>query len=194
MNTNATSLDRLHDLVVPAAVPWWPPAPGWYWLLAFVLLVSLTLLIRGVICWQHNRYRREALSELTHLKARLRIPAERATALLALSGLLKRTALTAFPREQVATLTGIPWFEFLDRTGRGTAFSEGLGARLENAIFDPRTVVALDEPKLEELTAVIRHWIKHHSPDIRQRSAGEATTRPADPSLPLVSSVQKRSA
>jgi Domain of unknown function (DUF4381) len=29
--TPATSLDRLHDIVVPPPVPWWPPAPGWCW-------------------------------------------------------------------------------------------------------------------------------------------------------------------
>ena len=30
MNEAATSLDRLHDIVLPPEVPWWPLAPGWY--------------------------------------------------------------------------------------------------------------------------------------------------------------------
>ena len=63
MNPGPTSLDRLHDVIAPPPVPWWPPAPGWYYLFAFVLVLLVVLTIRGIIRWQHNRYRREALAE-----------------------------------------------------------------------------------------------------------------------------------
>jgi len=194
MNTNAASLDRLHDIVVPAPIPGWPPAPGWYWLLGFILIVVVALVVRGIIRWQHNRYRREALAELHHLGSDLKLPEQRAPALLALAGLLKRTALTAFPREQVATLTGTPWFEFLDRTGRGTTFRDGLGAVLENALYDPRTVAGLEEPTLEKLTSAVRQWIQHHSSEIQLRPVNETKTRPPSPGRPSSPSLQKRSA
>ena len=76
--------------------------------------------------------------------------------------LLKRAALTAFPREQVATLTGPAWFAFLDRTGRTAAFSEGRGATLENATYDSRSAASLDEAQTRELASVVRAWLAHH--------------------------------
>jgi hypothetical protein len=46
MKDSATNLDRLHDIVVPAPVPWWPPAPGWYVVLTVALIIALYLVYR----------------------------------------------------------------------------------------------------------------------------------------------------
>src|SRR5262245_40065720 len=109
MNPDPTSLDRLHDIVAPPAAPWWPPAPAWYWVLAFVLVLVVALVLDRLLRWQRNRYRREALAELFQQEVALYNPVRRAAALEGLAALLKRTALTAFPRNQVATLTGPAW-------------------------------------------------------------------------------------
>ena len=172
MNPDSTSLDRLHDIVAPPPAPWWPPAAAWYWVLGFLLGAVLVLLLLALVRWQHNRYRREALAELARQEPALREPATRAAVLGALAELLKRAALTAFPREQVANLTGPAWFEFLDRTGRTTGFSEGSGAILERAAYDPRTAAALDEPGTRELVSLARHWLAHHHPSLSRQGRG----------------------
>ncbi|MCI0744353.1 MAG: DUF4381 domain-containing protein [Verrucomicrobia subdivision 3 bacterium] len=182
MNTNAASLDRLHDIVVPSAVSWWPPAPGWDWVLGFVLVLVLVAGLRTFVRWQHNRYRREALAELERLEDQWKNAAERAATLLALSELLKRTALTVFPREDVATLTGTKWFEFLDRTGHAKLFNSGLGAALANATYASRTA-SFDDTKLNEFVTAIRHWIKHHDPRIQQKDAKTAKSQPTNKAL-----------
>lgn len=183
MNTNAASLDRLHDIVMPGPVPWWPPATGWYWVMAFALVLAVLFAFRGYVRWQHNRYRREALIELTRLEAELKGSEQRTQLLPGLSELLKRTALSAFPRAQIASLIGAPWFAFLDRAGQKIAFSTGLGAMLENAVYDPRNAAALDEQKVHELTAAIRYWIKHHRTDLEQRDAKETKEQSENRSL-----------
>ncbi len=164
MNPDPTSLDRLHDIVAPSPVPWWPPAAAWYWVLGFLLGGVVALLLRALVRWQRNRYRREALAELARQEPALREPPTRAAALGALAELLKRAALTAFPREQVASLAGPEWFAFLDRTGRTTGFSEGNGAILERAAYDPRTAATLDEARTKELVSLVHHWLAHHRP------------------------------
>jgi uncharacterized protein DUF4381 len=162
VNPDSSSLDRLHDIVVPPLAPWWPPAPGWYWVLGIVLVLTFALLFRLTLWWQHNRYRRDALAELATHERALTDPVRRAEAVSAMAELLKRAALTAFPREQVASLTGPRWFAFLDQTGRTTAFAAGSGATLEQAAYDPRTVAALDNAAAKELASVVRHWLAHH--------------------------------
>ena len=169
MNPDPASLDRLHDLVAPPPVPWWPPAPGWYYVVVLVFLIVLVLLVRGFIHWQRNRYRREALAEFAGQEKRLSDPTQRVAALAALSVLLKRTALTAYSRGEVAALTGPAWFAFLDRTGRTTAFVRGEGAKLEGAAYDPAGATKLNEAEARVLTQRVKHWLKHHRID-RPRS------------------------
>ena len=95
------SLDRLHDIVTPPPVSWWPPAPGWYVGSALLFLSVLLLLIRFGCRYHANAYRRAALRELQELEQASRWPE--------LAALLKRVALSAFPRSKVASLTGESW-------------------------------------------------------------------------------------
>ncbi|HRF12520.1 MAG TPA: DUF4381 domain-containing protein [Candidatus Accumulibacter phosphatis] len=193
MNTDATSLDRLHDIIVAPPVPWWPPASGWYWVLGLMIVMLLATLITGLMRWQHNRYRREALAELARQEAALQNAELRSPALLSLAELLKRTAVTAFPREDVATLTGPKWFAFLDYTARGSRFRDALGTMLENAIYDPRTVDTLDPQRLHSVVEAIRHWIKFHDTRLEPQAGGAPDDEPADgPPMPALSAVEPR--
>lgn len=145
MNPDATSLDRLHDLVVPPPVPWWPPTPGWLIVIAAAALCLLAWIVKRVMAWQANRYRREALALLDEMGAG------------ELSNLVKRVALAAWPREDVARLTGGKWLEFLDRSAGLDLFVAGPGAELEKAAFDPGA--DLDEAPLR---SAVREWIVKH--------------------------------
>ncbi len=154
------SLDRLHDIVVPAPVPLWPPAPGW-----LVLAAALALLGAALVLWAHrrrqrNRYRVEALAELDRLRSETSglAAAERAGALLVL---LRRTALSAYPRRELASLSGPDWWRYLDERDREARFAEGRGARLEalayGAVVEPAT-----EETLRDLVGAVESWIRAH--------------------------------
>lgn len=171
MQSDPTSLDRLHDIVPPPAVPWWPPAPAWYWVLGLLCVAIVIWLLRAFMHWQRNRYRREALAEFARHQAALRDASQRGDALTALAELLKRTAITAFPREDVASLTGTAWDGFLDRTVRVKAFAQGNGSLLETTAYDPRSVSSVDEHKAHELAHQVRDWLAHHRVDVQQGGA-----------------------
>ena len=70
---------------------------------------------------------RAALRELATLRAQLPAGLDRRNFAAALSVLLRRLALTRFPRERVAGLSGAAWLAFLDATGGGGAFARGPG-------------------------------------------------------------------
>jgi hypothetical protein len=102
MSDTPTSLDRLHDLVLPPAVPWWPLAPGWYAVIALALVAAAWMTLRAWRRWQANAYRREAMRELASLQS-----AE------AIAELLRRTALAIAPRPEIAQKTGSAWLDWL---------------------------------------------------------------------------------
>jgi hypothetical protein len=79
-----------------------------------------------------------------------------------LAELLKRTALTAFPRDKVASLTGAEWFRFLDRNLSKNSFASGDGQLLENVAYDSRVAASIDEAQAHRLAAAVHDWIKKH--------------------------------
>ena len=75
------------------------------------------------------------------------------------SALLKRVALTAYPRSDVASLTGEAWVAFLDQTLSSNDFSMGSGQALIASHYEPE--VRCDPGALHQLGV---SWIKHHRP------------------------------
>ena len=102
MNEPATSLDRLHDIALPPAVAWWPPAPGWYVVFTLALVAAAWMAFRAWKRWQSNAYRREAARELASLESSA-----------AIAELLRRTALAIAPRSVIAEKTGAAWLDWL---------------------------------------------------------------------------------
>jgi hypothetical protein len=162
MNSDPTSLERLHDVILPPPVPWWPLAPGWYWVLGFVLVGLLVFLFQAFLSWQRNCYRREALTELARQRSTFGDPAQRPAACRTIAELLKRAALSVWPRTRVASLTGAEWLAFLDQTGRMTGFGQGKGAKLIAATYDSRLARELSEKDLNEIATLADRWLKHH--------------------------------
>ena len=144
-------LSRLNDIVTPPPVPWWPPAPGW-WILGAALLAAIAILSWGAhLHYRRNAYRRAALAEIDAI-GKVNDPASAA----ALSAVLKRVALVAYPRSDVASLTGSAWFSFLDRTGATGDFSHGAAAGLANAAFGAPIGDG------DAVLTAARRWVEHH--------------------------------
>ena len=123
-------LAALRDWHLPDPVSWWPPAPGW-WLVAGLALGAIALaVVLGRRRWRQGAAVRTALGELEFLRGQLGAGLDPGGFAAAVSILLRRLALTRFPRERVAGLSGASWLAFLDATGGGDAFSHGPGRML----------------------------------------------------------------
>ncbi|TAJ87400.1 DUF4381 domain-containing protein [Reyranella sp.] len=141
--SDPADLSNLRDIVMPPEVALWPPAPGWWILLAGA--VAMAVIFAGMIIarYRRNAYRRAALAALDNAE-----PGD-------ISTILKRAALAAWPRTEVASLTGTDWLAFLDRTARTNVFTQGAGRDLEAMAFGGAG------DKQAVLTAA-RSWVRRH--------------------------------
>ncbi len=142
----------LKDIHLPAAIGWWPPAPGW-WLLPLVI----------VLLWLAARYlyrrltRKTAIHTAQTLLKTLSKQTDTLQTLTALSALLRRTAISIDGRSQVAGLRGHAWLEYLDRSLPESAFSQGIGRCLADAHYRPGVTDDIDLPAL---IALCERWLK----------------------------------
>ncbi|HAH44715.1 DUF4381 domain-containing protein [Gimesia sp.] len=146
MKNDATDLDRMHDIIVPEPISWWPWAPGWYVVLVVLLCAILYL---GCCYWQHwrsNHYRRIALVEL-----------QQACSIPAVSELLRRTALAVAPRSEIAAKTGSSWTEWLiDRAP--VSMPDQIRQQLSAGVYDSTE----SDCDIKELKAYAAQWIRRH--------------------------------
>ena len=113
----------LKDIHLPPEIGIWPPAPGWWVLLILVLAVI------GLSIWLWRRYQRHpvtgALRELKRIDAQYSRDQNKSELALAYCTLLKRTAISIYPRAEVASLTGERWQQFLCEQSVKNAGGEG---------------------------------------------------------------------
>jgi len=158
-------LAELRDIHLPTEIGTWPPALGW-WALSLLAIISLLSAIYFFIRWyKKTAYRRVALKELRQLEKKFQHSSASEFSATdfqqALVELLKRTTLTAFPRTEVAGLTGENWLLCLDETANIQAFSSDLGRRLVMDRFSAEPP-QLDVKSAESLIRISREWIKKH--------------------------------
>jgi uncharacterized protein DUF4381 len=158
-----SGLEQLHEILLPDPVSWMPQTTGWYAVLALVLCIVARWIYGRVRRYRANRYRRLALAELAIIERELRQPERRAQALAHIPVVLKRTALAAFPRRDVAGLSGEQWLAFLDQTMGGKHFTAGGGRLLADVAYAPASrIAALPDASVGALLQCARNWITTH--------------------------------
>jgi hypothetical protein len=160
--TSPDALKGLADVVVPDPVSWSPQTWGW-WVLAAVLLVGALLLgIRRARRFLADRYRREALEACAVLETSLDSESRRPAAVAEMAVLLKRTALSAWPRGEVASLSGAAWIDFLRRHGGRARVDEPIARLLDAAEYEPGSLASVSPGDAHACARAIRNWIECH--------------------------------
>ncbi|MGB5717451.1 MAG: DUF4381 domain-containing protein [Gammaproteobacteria bacterium] len=161
MDTGATVLRDIHGL---DAVPWWPLAPGWWYLAGLVCLLLLSIGIRYWLFYNAGwlGWRGDARRQLRKLKQSLATEDPHVVA-GKLSELLRRIAMVRSGRQQAAGLTGDTWLQWLaehDRTGFDWAQH---GQVLLTAPYMP-PAMTVERAELARLIRAATHWIDASRP------------------------------
>jgi len=129
----------LRDIHQPMAPSLWPPAPGW-WLVMAVIAFALAAL--AWIRWRRHAQRRAYARLFDTMVEHADAPSEKVAAM---SELLRRAARRIDPAAD--KLVGDDWLDFLDHGLEQPVFAAGAGAVLRDGAYrrdiSPLEVVAL---------------------------------------------------
>jgi len=146
----------LRDIHLPDPVSWWPPAIGWWLLLA--LLILLSLLIWGIRKLMARRQlRKMALAELTGIESHFGLHQNSQQLVSEVSVLLRRICISRFPRNNIAGLNGEAWIQFLN--SQANSFDAETSHALINGPFQRQCDI-----NSQALINASRHWIKQLQP------------------------------
>ncbi len=149
----------IRDLHLPAEVGWWPLAPGWWGVIALVivlLLILLRLVLRHVAT---NSARRVALKQVELARADYAEDQDVVKLAAKLSELLRRTMLAYAPRKDVAGLTGSEWERWLDTGLDQPLFTQGAGSELSRLPYrNPEG--DFGDVNVDELIGAVRQRIR----------------------------------
>ena len=150
----------LRDIHLPGEIGWWPPAPGW-WFVAALVLVGLALYGAH---YYRGRHKRVALRAVARVRAALEQGAEPVACLANVSTILRRFAMTSAGAARdgaaaidVPGLIGERWLKFLDGRWERTEFSAGLGRQLLVAPYARPN--SIERNTALELTGLCAAWL-----------------------------------
>jgi len=161
VETFSDTLRDIHDL---DAIPWWPLATGWWYVIGFVIFISIVI---AASYWLMRYapwlgWRRDAHRQLRALKKAL--PSEDPREVAGrLSELLRRIAMARSGRRTAAGLTGENWLHWLAERDRSNFDWEHRGGVLLQAPYMPPEMTV----ERAELAALIRaaiRWIDATQP------------------------------
>ena len=158
MNPPVQNLEGLRDIHLPDAISWWPPAIGWWILLAIIILAVIFVpkIIRHLKLVPLNKL---AENNFNKLLATYRANNDARFFISNLSKLLRQISMSYFGRETVAQLTGEQWIEKLNSLVRGDYFSCEIAQLLIYAPYKQDI-----QQDLELLISATQNWITQLPP------------------------------
>lgn len=137
----------MHPVVYPEEINLFPATTGWLMIGLWIVCVIVIIVTAKIRRYRAARYRREA-AQLIHS-----IPGEDHQDTQAIASLVKRTAIAAYPRSEVASLTGSDWKHFLQQTS--LAMSDEQARVVSIAAYDPTVPTS-------QVRAAALLWIRTH--------------------------------
>ena len=162
-NFGNSQLTGIQEIILPEPISYVPHTIGWKILLVAMVIAAIVFGYDRYRHWQTNRYRTFALQRLAEIEQAVQVPETRRRSLTDLPVLVKQTALQAFPRDEIAQLSGNQWLGFLDRSCETQEFTQGIGQLLPQLAYQSTSTLAnLPEQRISSLIELIRQWITNH--------------------------------
>ncbi|MDH5711094.1 MAG: DUF4381 domain-containing protein [Gammaproteobacteria bacterium] len=161
MGGTTTPALELRDIHLPEPISWWPLAPGWWFLIAFIVLVIIGVLLFRQ--YQKKQVLKKTIkAEFENICAQHQKDNNALQLVQSLSILLRRACISFYPRSEVAGLTGKEWLSFLDSTMKAAnttiTFTGEHGQLIATAPYlADNTELEIDTEKLIQLC---ENWLR----------------------------------
>ncbi len=149
------ALKDFSEIVYPQNVSWIPQTLGWKCLGVLISVLLVYYLSHKMRKHYQNRYRREGIARL---KA-VREGAKSQDLIGELNQVLKLVAMAAYPRTEVASLSGQAWTQFLNQQCAVSVFSTQQENSLANGSYQQ---IELDTQSAQDLIRASLAWIDNH--------------------------------
>ncbi len=165
MNPATSSVElALRDIHLPDSVLWWPLAPGWWMVIAMVVIIALCIFVYKKTYF-NRKLNKNIKLELSQYFKDYNEDNNAQVFINKLSALLRRVSLYKFKQESVAKLNGIAWLEFLDsklpqeqmKQDENLSFKIGVGNILLNGPYQ-----ASINDDVKPVYELAKHWLKHN--------------------------------
>ncbi|WP_150467668.1 DUF4381 domain-containing protein [Francisella sp. SYW-9] len=153
---NNNLLAQLKDIYLPDRISqWWPLAYGWWIVLGIIVLVIILGLVILRFKKKKKQYKDSIINEFRH-EVESVYKNNPTHVLESISVYLKRVAMQKFPTENIKTLYGKKWLEFLDSKIDDESFETTKARMLQNT-YKP---IELDKSTFGEIMAVAEKWLR----------------------------------
>jgi hypothetical protein len=151
------ALAQLKDIHLPPPIGWWPLAPGWYVVMSLIFIWVVCCLYCAYQRYLNGRPKKQALVLLDLYAIQYAKEGTTQATSARISELLKRVALVYYPRQQVASIHGQEWIDFLNTTSKKLDF-ESVKTMLLDSPFKPNEPI-----NLNPLITLAKLWIKQRT-------------------------------
>lgn len=186
---------NLRDIHLPEPISWWPLAPGWWLLLALIVITAVAVFLTVKI-YRARQLKRDIRQQLTKIKHQFSQSDNKTQLAKDLSALLRRANISYYPQTNIAGLTGENWLLWLDNSHR-----KSTGKSANGGFLSKTGKILLSAPYLpeqaelnydsDELINLCETWLlgAHKSPPPMPVQNQPAQNRPA-PNQPTPSQAQ----
>ncbi len=151
--SDSSLLQQLKDIHLPNPIGFWPPALGWW-----ILFGTLPFLVFVVYYlkkpYQAYLLKKQLMQQLNQLEQTYQKKGSAIDSMQKLANLLKRAALMSYPREQVASLHGVDWVNFLQTSVPNYDTSKVM-LIMQKSLYQPEI-----NQDISEVFIFARFWLK----------------------------------
>lgn len=153
MKLPAQHTDTLRGIHLPDAISWWPPAIGW-WILLALIIAGFIFVPKAYRYLTFTPYNKVAKIAFDNIVLHYDNDKDATNLLIETSKLLRQIAMTCYGRENIAQLTGNDWIQTLNNMSEENHFTDDIKEWLINAPYQKNISI---DPK--QLISTVHDWL-----------------------------------